>query len=79
MKISKRLEVATMMKILKFLDFIGPQRRTPLSLSLKMSYTRLIPILNTLELFKLVTIRGDKVKRVGITVRGKCILLNLKS
>ena len=74
MKISKRIEINTLIKILDFSNTHGPQKKTNMATNCKMSYTRFIPILNIMALLMLLEITPGPVSEIIITEWGKKIL-----
>ena len=73
MKISKRIEINTLIKILDFSNTHGPQKKTNMATNCKMSYTRFIPILNIMVLLMLLEISGP-FSDIVITECGKKLL-----
>ena len=78
MKLSRRVEMKTFMKILLFSYDNGPEKKTNMATNCKMSYTRFIPILNLMMLFECLEIKKDSDK-ISITEFGKKILLKLQN
>lgn len=78
MKLSRRVEMKTFMKILLFSYDKGPEKKTNMATNCKMSYTRFIPILNLMMLFECLEIKDDTDK-ISITEFGKVILMKLQN
>ena len=78
MKLSKRIEISTLLKILEFSNTHGPQKKTNMATNCKMSYTRFIPILNMMALLMLLEITPGPVSEIVITECGKKLLEMLR-
>lgn len=78
MKISKRIEISTLIKILEFSNTNGPQKKTNMATNCKMSYTRFIPILNIMVLLMLLEIKDAPFCEIVITECGKKLLERLR-
>lgn len=78
MKISKRIEISTLIKILEFSNTNGPQKKTNMATNCKMSYTRFIPILNMMALLMLLEIKEYPLCEIVITECGKRLLEALR-
>lgn len=73
-KYCRRVEMKTCLRVLSNSLKYGAQRKTNMATNCKMSYTRFIPFLNTMELFGLLLVLDDPVKLVTITEMGKSVL-----
>ena len=78
MKISKRIEISTLLKILEFSNTNGPQKKTNMATNCKMSYTRFIPILNMMVMLALLEITNAPFCEIIITECGKRLLDRLR-
>lgn len=79
MKISRRIELRTLKKILEFSLTNGPQKKTNMATNCKMSYSRFIPLLNIMEMFGLVEIVKSTGNYIVITDNGKIVLEKLQN
>lgn len=77
-KISRRIEVKTLMKVLRYSMDHGAQKKTNMATNCKMSYSRLIPLLNIMYRLDLMETLTDKSDRIAITEFGKEVLLDLE-
>ena len=78
MRISRRIEVRTLRKILEFASLHGPQKKTNMATNCKMSYSRFIPLLNVMALLGLLEIVESTGNYIVITELGKIVLERLQ-
>ena len=79
MKLSRRIEMRTLKKILEFSLSHGPQKKTNMATSCKMSYSRFIPVLNVMILLGLLEMCKTPTTIIVITQSGKNILDQLQN
>lgn len=79
MKISRRIEVRTLKKILEFSSMHGPQKKTNMATNCKMSYSRFIPLLNVMGILGLLEIIESTGNYIVITDFGKNVLEQLQN
>ncbi len=77
MKISKRIEMRTLKKILKYSQDNGPQKKTNLATYTGMSYSRFILLLNMSIMMNFVVMLEEPSLLVAITEPGKVFLEKL--
>ena len=78
MKISRRIELRTLKKILEFSLTNGPQKKTNMATNCKMSYSRFIPLLNIMEILGLLDVVKSTGNYIVITDIGKIVLEKLQ-
>lgn len=78
MKISRRIELRTLKKILEFSSMHGPQKKTNMATNCKMSYSRFIPLLNIMEILGLLDVVKSTGNYIVITDIGKIVLEKLQ-
>ena len=78
MKLSKRIEMRTLKKLLEFSLTNGPQKKTNMATRCKMSYSRFIPVLNMMIMLGLLDFDENYSSNILITESGKKILEQLQ-
>jgi len=78
MKISRRVEIKTLIKVLRYLLDNGAQKKTNLATNCKMSYSRFIPLLRIMFTLDVAEMLNDSSDKIVITEFGKTVLSDLE-
>jgi len=77
-KISRRIEIKTMMKVLRYSQDHGAQKKTNMATNCKMSYSRFIPLLRVMFMLEVMQTLDDATDKIIITEFGKTVLADLE-